>query len=80
MAEQREQAYATARGIATEQAIAEVVEAMAQRSTAPAVAPLAATDAIARREDLLGGHRLTAGRHPPDQGHGPNAEVAAAHR
>ena len=61
VAEKREQAYATARGIATEQAIAETVERMAQRVDAPAVSPAQAVAAIARREDLLG-HPLTAGQ------------------
>gem|GEM_PF-491670 len=62
VAEKREQAYATARGIATEQAIAEVVERMVQRTDAPRVTPVRAADAIGRREDLLGGHPLTAGQ------------------
>jgi len=62
VAEKREQAYATARGIATEQAIAEVVEAMAQRADAPRVTPARALEAIGHREDLLGGHPLTAGQ------------------
>jgi hypothetical protein len=61
VAEKREQAYATARGIATEQAIAETVERMAQRTDAPAVTTTQALAAIARREDLLG-HPLTAGQ------------------
>jgi conjugative relaxase-like TrwC/TraI family protein len=61
VAEKREQAYATARGMATEQAIAEVVERMAQRRNAPAVPFTGAAEAIAAREDLLGGH-LTAGQ------------------
>ena len=62
VAEKREQAYATARGIAAEQAIAETVERMVQRTDAPAVSTTRALEAIGRREDLLGGHPLTAGQ------------------
>ncbi|MDQ2825584.1 MAG: AAA family ATPase, partial [Actinomycetota bacterium] len=62
VAEKREQAYATARGIATEQAIAATVATMAERTDAPAVTRLQALEAIARREAALAGHDLTSGQ------------------
>jgi hypothetical protein len=62
VAEKREQAYATARGIATEQAIAATVAQMAERTDAPAVTRPQVLVAIARREASLGGHDLTSGQ------------------
>jgi hypothetical protein len=57
----RERAYATATTIATEQAIAALVEAEVARTDAPEVLPYAARLAIAHREAELGAH-LTLGQ------------------
>ena len=61
VAHAREQAYAPACVIATEQAIADLMERQAGREDSPAVSPSAAVDAVWAKESELG-HPLTVGQ------------------